>query len=309
MYNFFKGTSIKPMGWLKEQLEIQAKGLSGNLDKVWPDIRDSAWIGGDKEGWERVPYWLDGFIPLAYLLENSDMISRAKKYIDAILDRQQPDGWICPCNKDRRSSYDVWAHFLIGKVLTVYYDFTQEDRVKDALYKSMLCLYDIMKKGEIKLFEWGKYRWFECFIPLNFLYDTYNEEWIKDLGGLIRKQGTDYRKITELWKRPLNKWTLDTHIVNLCMMLKYETVSYELLGEEYQDYAEELWNVLEKYNGTAVGTFTGDECLSGLANNQGTELCSVTELMYTCELLYAITKKVSGRRGLKSLRLMHYLLL
>ena len=27
----------------------------------------------------------DGFIPLAYLLENNDMIARAKKYIDAII--------------------------------------------------------------------------------------------------------------------------------------------------------------------------------------------------------------------------------
>ena len=66
-------------GWLKRQLKIQADGLNGNLDKIWPDVRDSAWIGGTKEGWERVPYWLDGFIPLAYLLSDNDMISRAKR--------------------------------------------------------------------------------------------------------------------------------------------------------------------------------------------------------------------------------------
>jgi hypothetical protein len=27
------------------------------------DVRDSRWIGGDRDGWERVPYWLDGFVP------------------------------------------------------------------------------------------------------------------------------------------------------------------------------------------------------------------------------------------------------
>ena len=64
----FTSKELKPAGWLRRQLEIQAKGLSGNLDKVWRDVRDSAWIGGDADGWERVPYWLDGFIPLAYLL-------------------------------------------------------------------------------------------------------------------------------------------------------------------------------------------------------------------------------------------------
>ena len=32
---------IEAKGWLKKQLEIQAKGLSGNLHKIWPDVRDS----------------------------------------------------------------------------------------------------------------------------------------------------------------------------------------------------------------------------------------------------------------------------
>ena len=80
---------IEAKGWLKKQLEIQAKGLSGNLHKIWPDVRDSKWIGGEREGWERVPYWLDGFVPLAYLLKDEAMISVAKSYIDKILEGQQ----------------------------------------------------------------------------------------------------------------------------------------------------------------------------------------------------------------------------
>ena len=132
---FFTSKEIKPRGWLKRQLEIQASGLSGNLDKVWRDVRDSAWIGGEAEGWERVPYWLDGFIPLAYLLENDDMIARAKKYIDAIVSYQQPDGWICPCKREEIPTYDTWAVLLIGKVLTVYYDCTGDEKIPEVIYK------------------------------------------------------------------------------------------------------------------------------------------------------------------------------
>lgn len=290
MYHYFGANEIRPQGWLKKQLEVQAAGLSGNLDKIWPDIRDSAWIGGDKDGWERVPYWLDGFIPLAHLLENEDMKARADKYINAILDGQQEDGWICPCAQEERGKYDVWALFLIGKVLALYCEFTGSARAKDGLYRAMECLNRMMQAGEVKLFDWGEFRWFECLIPIQFLYEDCHEEWLKDLARRLREQGADYPSYIEEWKRPMNKWTFYTHIVNLGMMFKYEAVCCELLGESYENRAEELWQVLERYNGTAVGTFTGDECLSGIANNQGTELCSVVELMYTCELLYAITQ-------------------
>ncbi len=291
MYHYCEFSRIQPQGWLRQQLEIQAKGLSGNLDKIWPDIKDSAWIGGNKEGWERVPYWLDGFIPLAYLLKDQDMIARADAYINAILDRQQPDGWICPCAEEERAGYDVWAFFLIGKVLSLYCQFTKSRRAQKGLYKAMKCLKTLMDNKTVKLFSWGKFRWFEAFIPLQFLYEKYKEDWILDLARTIEAQGANYPDYKEQWKVTMNQWTHQTHIVNLCMMIKYEAVACQLLGRVNENRIEELWKILEQYNGTAVGTFTGDECLSGLANNQGTELCSVAELAYSCELLYAITKK------------------
>ena len=102
-FSLFTTKEVKPRGWLRRQLEIQAKGLNGNLDKVWPDVRDSMWIGGDCEGWERVPYWLDGFIPLAYLLDDEELKARAQKYIDSIIAGQKADGWICPCGDDDRA--------------------------------------------------------------------------------------------------------------------------------------------------------------------------------------------------------------
>ncbi|MBE6561951.1 MAG: hypothetical protein E7662_12590 [Ruminococcaceae bacterium] len=289
MYGYFPAEMITPRGWLRSQLAIEAKGLFGNLDKVWPDVRDSKWIGGDKEGWERVPYWLDGFIPLAWLLNDEDMKARARRYVEAILDRQCEDGWICPCNEEARSSYDVWAFFLIGKVLTVYYECTGETRAIAALERSMSCLHRLMKNGTVKLARWGKARWFECMIPLAFLYERHPRTWIKELAQMLREQGLDYASVTESWKRPLNKWTFETHIVNMGMMIKYEAVTAQLLGEEIHGLADTLWEILETYNGTVVGTFTGDECLSGLDANRGTELCSVVELMYSCEILYAIT--------------------
>lgn len=288
-WNLYTSNELKPQGWLKRQLEIQAEGLSGNLDRVWPDVRDSAWLGGTAEGWERVPYWLDGFIPLAYLLENEELIGRAGKYMNAIMSFQKPDGWICPCKDEERSTYDTWAILLISKVLTVYYECSGDERVPDVIYKVLKNYYEMLSSGEIELFRWGKYRWYEGFIAINFLYERCHEDWLIKLAKLLKAQGMDYNCAISLWKRPLNHWKLDTHIVNIAMMLKSEAVSGEILGEEYTDNAEKLYQILKQYNGTPVELFTGDECLSGLSPIQGTELCAVVEQMYSYELLYACT--------------------
>ncbi len=288
-WNFYTPFEIKPKGWLKRQLEIQAEGLSGNLDKMWPDIKDSAWIGGNKEGWERVPYWLDGFIPLAFLLDNEDMKARAKEYVDAIVSFQKPDGWICPCKDEDRAEYDTWAVQLITKTLTVYYQCSGDETIPDIIYSVLKNYYDLLRSGEIKLFNWGEFRWFECFVAINFIYERCGEEWLKDLASILREQGADYNEAVPLWKRPLNRWRFDTHIVNLAMMLKSEAVSCDMLGENYTDNAEYLHGILSDYNSTPVGLFTGDECLSGLSPIQGTELCAVAEQMYSYEHLYAYT--------------------
>lgn len=157
---------MKPAGWLRRQLKTEAEGLVGNLDKVWPDIRDSAWIGGNREGWERVPYWLDGAVPLAYLLEDEDLIARVKRYIDAILDRQE-DGWICPCTKEQRYHYDTWAIQLISKVFVRYYECSGDERIPAALYRLMKNYYDELIGGTARIHDWAEYRWFEGFPALN----------------------------------------------------------------------------------------------------------------------------------------------
>ncbi len=288
-YTFFTSKEIKPCGWLRRQLEIEAKGLCGNLDKVWRDVRDSAWIGGNCEGWERVPYWLDGAIPLAYLLDDADLIARTRYYIDCILARQESDGWICPVSSEERKNYDTWAVLLISKVLVRYYECSQDERIPSALYRLMKNYHDLLSTGKLTLFEWGKYRWFEGFPALNLLWKKYGEDWIKALAEKLAADGTDYRMAEHLWERPLNKWTFDTHIVNICQMLKSEVLSCDLLGRDLQGLADRYVEKLEKFNGTAVGTFTGDECLSGISPTRGTELCAVVELMDSMEQLYAYT--------------------
>ncbi len=289
MYQAFTGGSISPRGWMERQLKLQANGQAGQLDQFWPDVRDSKWIGGTAEGWERVPYWLDGFIPLAYLLRDEGMIARAEKYVQGIIAQQQPDGWICPCKDEERATYDIWALLLIGKVLALYCECTGSKQVEEALYRAMKNAHHEFSSGHVKLSGWSAFRWYEGLVGLKYLKDRYPEAWIDELARIWQEQGTDMPSLMPQWIRPMNVWRLETHIVNICMSIKYEALACSVLGGEYTNQAEVLWKHLEKYNSTAAGVFTGDECLAGTQNNQGTELCAVVELMYSCERLLELT--------------------
>jgi len=290
MYYYLDPEKIQPEGWLKKQLQLQAEGLSGNLDKIWPDIRDSRWIGGDREGWERVPYWLDGFIPLAYLLDDEDLKARAQKYVDAILERQQADGWICPCTMEERNHYDVWAAFLICKVLVVYENCSKDERIEQVVYDVLKQLLKHVSMGT--LFDWGAARWFECLIPLTWLYERRPEPWMEELAYVLEGYGVDYEKLYRAlsFDRPaVNRyWTFLNHVVNVAMAIKSRAEMSLFTGEDPNAFARFFYQKLQDKHSMAIGHFTGDECLAGDSPIQGAECCSVTEAMYSYEELLSI---------------------
>lgn len=285
---------VSARGWLKQQLEIQAAGLSGNLDKFWPDIKDSQWIGGDADGWERVPYWLDGFIPLAWLLDDEDMKARATKYVDYIIQNQAEDGWICPDHNVSRRDYDLWAFFLILKVLVVYYEFTQDERVEEVVYKGLQSIERHIDRRT--LFDWAHTRWFEALISIWWLYERRPEKWLLDLATKLRSQGFDWLTFYENWPYEVpdekGRWSQMSHVVNNAMMLKSGALLWRMTGnKDHLNSAEKMVAALDKYHGSITGVFSGDECLAGQSPVRGTELCAVAEYMYSLEHLIEITGK------------------
>ncbi len=292
VFSFFSTNEIKPAGWLKEQLQIQARGLSGQLDQFWPDIKDSQWIGGQSEGWERVPYWLDGFIPLAWLLDDQDLKARAKTYIDYILAHQQEDGWICPDPEQNRADYDIWAKFLLLKVLVVYYECTGDDRIEKAVSAALLALDRHIDRAP--LFKWGMFRWFEGLIALWWLYDRTGESWLLDLAVKLKSQGFDWQSFFDHWpyQEPAAKgrWSYMSHVVNNAMMLKSAALFWRLSGrDEDLAFADQAAGQLDLFHGQVTGVFAGDECLAGTSPVRGTELCAVAEYMYSAKQLISLT--------------------
>ncbi len=292
-YRPFTPAELHPTGWLKTQLQIQADGLSGNLDRIWPDVRDSAWVGGDRDGWERVPYWLDGFIPLAYLLRDEDRIARARRYINAIMDAQCEDGWLCPCKPEERHGYDIWAALLMGKVLMVYAECAGVDspdgrRAIDCLTRMLRHLNTHL--NGTTLHNWGASRWFEGVIPALWLYERTGESWLLDLCYKLEATGFDWKRLMDrTWATHTTNWDFYTHVVNVGMMLKSDALMSRLRGTDPDAFALAAVERLDREHGMVCGHFTGDECLAGTSPIHGSELCSVVEAMYSYEQLFTIS--------------------
>ncbi|GAC1307977.1 MAG: hypothetical protein NVSMB24_20880 [Mucilaginibacter sp.] len=72
--------AIQPQGWLRDQLEIMRDGTTGHLDEVYGKVKNNnGWLGGTGDGWEETPYWLDGAVPLAYLLGDATLKTKVLK--------------------------------------------------------------------------------------------------------------------------------------------------------------------------------------------------------------------------------------
>lgn len=280
---------IRPGGWLQNQLRIQLESLSGSLDQFWPDIQNSAWFGGDGDGWERGPYWLDGVVPLAFLLEDEPMMSRIRSYVNTILTEQEEDGRFAPVGKEAR--YDLWAFFLVLKPLIQYYDATGDTRVPAAVEKALRWVNDRIDR--YPLFNWGQFRWFESLLAVYWLYERNPERWLLDLSVKLQAQGFNWRDFYARFPlvdpTPKGKWTYMGHVVNNAMAVKSPALWWRLSGEDRdREMAEEMIRTLDSHHGQVTGMFTGDECFAGKNPSQGTELCAVVEYMYSLEVLLSV---------------------
>jgi DUF1680 family protein len=303
--------SIKPAGWLKRQLEIQANGLGGWVDQHWPDVAESSWIGGKAEGWERGPYWLDGFIPLAVQLDDEKLKARARRWVDHILTTQREDGWLGPmqgnpdCNS-KLGGYDVWPRFIVLKALTQWQEATGDERVVPAMTRFFRRLGPLL--DEKPLAEWARVRWADLSLSIYWLYDRTHEPWLLDLGAKVHGQGLDWpalgrefpyrEKTTEAKLQAYKKaasgvWINDqfgaTHGVNVGMGVKAPGVWYRQSKDPADlQAAFTLIKSLDQFHGQATGMFSCDEHLAGRSPSQGTELCTVVEMMFSLETLLSI---------------------
>ena len=290
--------SVRPTGWLRDQLQIQAKGLGGHLDETWADVgSNSGWLGGTGESWERGPYFLDGLVPLAYLLDDQRLKAKAQKYIDWTLNHQSPDGMIGPI-----TNTDWWPRMVMLKALAQYQEATGDARVVPVLARYFS--YQLKELPNRPLRDWGKFRWQDNALIALWLYNRTGDPQLIELVRLLHQQGYDWQAQFADFKystpvtaqmikldqdQGLTDYSLSTHGVNNGQALKAAPVWSMVSASDVDRRGfQQMLDALDKYHGLPNGMFSCDEHLAGRNPSQGSELCTVVETMYSLEQSLAI---------------------
>ena len=284
--------AIQPQGWLKEMLLTQKNGATGQLDKLYPVVMGdrNGWLGGDGDQWERGPYWIDGLLPLAYILKDKELIAKVKPWIEWTLKSQQADGYFGP-SKDygeeegiqRDNSRDWWPKMVMLKVMQQYYTATHDKRVIPFLTKYFeYQLKELPSKPLDHWTFWARYRGGDNLMVVFWLYNITKDPFLLELGDLIHKQTFDYTDAF-LNTDMLSKMG-SIHTVNLAQGMKEPLIYYQQHPEQkYLNATLKGFNDLKKYNGFANGMYGGDEALHGNDPTQGSEFCAIVEMMFSLE--------------------------
>ncbi len=304
--------AIKPKGWLYYQLLTMKNGSTGHLDEYYPKIKnDNGWLGGKSDGWEETPYWLDGALPLAYLLNDDTLKAKVLKYVNWTLDHQRASGFFGPYTKeelagkttaDCTNGADWWPRMIMLKVLQQYYSATNDARIIPFMTKYFHYQLSNLKKCSLgKWSEWATSRGGDNVMIVYWLYRITGDKSLLQLGDLLYKETTPWTTLLGARNWVMNAaaqqndahW-MDRHGVNVAMGIKLPAIYYEAAkNKAYLDSLKTGYADIMTLHGEPHGMFSADEDLHGNEPSQGTELCAVVETMFSLEEILSITGDLS----------------
>jgi hypothetical protein len=276
--------SVQASGWLATQLNYQVNGLCGQFPQVsgYLDYSTTGWINPSGTGWEEVPYWLRGLVPLAHVTGDSTVQATADQWISGIMATVTSSGFFGPTEllTSLNGGLDPWPYMPMMQALRSTYEYSGDS----SILTLMTNYYAFLAKQPTSVYNngWGATRWGDTIDVLYWLYDRTGNSSLLDLVTTIHDNSAD-------WVAGLP--TL--HNVNIAEGFREPA--------EYSVYSASAADLTATYNnyGTVMGTygqfpgggFAGDEnARPGYGDpRQGFETCGIVEFMGSHEILHRIT--------------------
>ena len=322
--------AIKPEGWLLQQLELMKEGMTGHLDEWYPSVvgERNGWLGGDGDGWERGVYWLDGLVPLAWLLDDEALKAKAMPWIEWALASQTESGYFGPVPFDvapqlepglqKGMREDWWPKMVMLKVLQQYYEVSKDERVIDLMLNYFR--FQLKELPETPLDHWtfwANRRGGDNLMVVYWLYNQTGESFLLELADLLHEQTFPWTRVflnedcyqgpeldhlypyntpnrypfdEELISRLCTEQLQSFHCVNFAQGIKEPMIRYQQDPDPiYLEAVNKALDDITRFHGQPQGMYGGDEPMHGKDPTQGIELCSVVELMYSLEKMIAIS--------------------
>ena len=161
-------SSIKPRGWLYEEIEKSLDGFTGHLDSLVPSliIDDDIYnkdrltkkikskdVGAkaDAGDWqvqflwwnsETQSNWWDGYIRSAVLANDKQHLLRIKNYIQRIVATQDADGYLGIYDKELRYKFnnengELWSKTTLLRGLLAWYEYTNDKKILTAIERAV----------------------------------------------------------------------------------------------------------------------------------------------------------------------------
>ena len=292
--------AIRPEGWLGAQLKLFEEALCADTQKLFEG----------EGGWERELYAFEAITILAYTQENDALKEEAAHRASKLLASQDADGWFGPA--DVR---DYWPRILALRALRFYFEATADRDVlkfMDAFFKYQYRTLPTHPLGGVAVARGG-----DNILLVLWLYNITGQNYLLELCRRLREQTLDWPNYFHTFPnaQPLSR-TLRWPRLKEAL---YEEKAEPMEGEHrpyfhtqyYQTCGENIaiglrtpgainlfksgfkeqggfrfgWEKLMKYHGVASGVFTADGHINGSSPTQGTTLATISELLYSLEVL------------------------
>ncbi|OLP75743.1 hypothetical protein AK812_SmicGene44414 [Symbiodinium microadriaticum] len=291
--------SVRPAGWLKAQLELQASALTSHLPFFWDNIKETSWLGGNYDSTANIhqntPYWLNGAVPLHLQVDNPVLAAVVEDYVFRILDRQAADGWLGP-DTDRSDYYSRYP-FLLAMVQ--YHEGLPDGEKRERILQAVLRFFAAVRQridSGLLVTIYSSLRAPEFIFVIHYFVDflTASGRDAQDLLDLAEKVYYGSFDWNSMWfnssffpRTPLPKWvSSESNGVSNAQAVKRGVVWGRQSGGTAAGFAESwfAWEQLQRFHGQVHGGFGTDEQLAGRMPSRGMELCAVVESMWSMAL-------------------------
>ncbi|SCD21951.1 putative beta-L-arabinofuranosidase [Proteiniphilum saccharofermentans] len=293
--------AVQPKGWLKDQMVRMKNGMTGHLDSLYPEVMGprNGWLGGDGDVWERGPYWIDGLLPLAYILDDETLKAKVQPWVEWTLQSQQQNGYFGPsmdrepeAGLQRTNAHDWWPKMVVLKFMKQYYEATYDERVIPFMLNYFRYqLKELPLKPLNHWTRWGQQRGGDNLMIVYWLYNITGEKFLLKLGDLITEQTIDWTNA--FLEGDMLNTLFSVHCVNLAQGMKQPVIRYQASKDQKHIYAVHRgMKDLKRAHGWPNGLYGADELLHTGNPTQGSELCTAVELMFSLEKMIEITGSV-----------------